>query len=213
MAKKRSPGKFAHAKEGRHVAEVITILNDWWGGSQVFKKMPSSGALRWGGSHFTYGDLVPPEDCPFVFELKSHAEIEMDAVLRQRWDANKLTWFWYGQTIPDAIRATQELGKTIYPIMIYKITQTANRVVIQDDIWNLFPKELTLQIRQVRIHLPGGTPFVVCPLSAAVGAKTKEFYPGFVTLITRKVIERYLLGIPDPAIVTVNETSSIVESN
>lgn len=208
----KNPGRFAKSKENRHVSEILTILNDWWGGTQVFKKTPGSGALRWGTAHWTFGDIVPPETCPFVFELKSHAELEMDAILRQRWDANKLTWFWYGQTIPDALRATAELGKPIYPIMIYKITKTANRVVIQSDIWDLFPKELTSQIRHIRAHLPIGTDFVICPLVAAVSAKTNEFYPGFVTLITRGIIEKFLLKIPEPSIVTVADSSSTIES-
>lgn len=193
--KKRNPGRFAKGKENRQLADVLPILNDWWPCAVPFKKMPASGALRWNTGHFTFGDIVPPESCPFVFECKNHEEIEMDAVLRNPWDQNKLTWFWYGQTVRDSIRATEALKRTMYPLMIYKIAKNVNRVVLQADMWDRFPKELTSSIRHIRIHLPVATDFIVAPLTFHLERKTKAYHPGFVQQITRKVVEQYVLGI------------------
>lgn len=176
---------FSKNKERQHMASVIPTLNNWWSpsGEQKFVKVPASGALRWkNNKHWIYSDLVPPEDFPFCVECKFHAEIDLDEVLRKDPRDGKITWFWYWQTIQDSIRATNDLGHPVYPMLVYKVNRGPNHLVLQSDLFERLPGCLVEGFSYLTVCIPQATPFVICLLDNFLGAVKK---PDF---------EKYILG-------------------
>lgn len=162
------------AKEYAQLYQLLPMLNNWWGGT--FKKTPASGALRWGGAenYWVYGDIVPPENFPFVIECKNYTEICTDEIIRKPADQGRITYFWYYQTVVDAERATKELGRPFLPMLIYKINRMTNRIVIDERIWLLFPEELRKQVPHLRCNVPGREPFVLSESTSFFAILTKD---------------------------------------
>lgn len=169
-------------KERSHLSQVIPLFNSWWG--EVFKHTPSSGALRWGGDGkiWTYADLVPPLSFPFCVECKFHENFDLDEVIRRPPIQGKITYYWYWQVVQDSLRATTELGVSIYPMLVYRQNKNTNRLVIQKDFYTRIPKDQQEQLPSFSVHLPGLTEFVVTDLKL------------FFTLVPRLLFERHLLG-------------------
>lgn len=159
-------------KESRHLAEIIPMLKEWWG--EEFAKTPGSGALRWGNGFWTFADICPPESCPFVIEAKFHAETDQDELLRKTLNNGKLTWYWYFQTIPDSIRASEEMGRTLYPLMIYKVNRRANRIVLQHDLFQGLEGNET--VPYVYFRHPEATPFVIVDLALFFQTFTRQVF-------------------------------------
>ena len=151
-------------KERRHLAQVRPILDKWWG--EEFVNVPASGALRWGGKggHWTYADLVPPESFPFVVECKWHIEVDVDEILRKDWDQGRITWFWYDCTIKATLRATEELGRHLHPMLIYRMNKMPNRLVLDLKFFN----KLTAIIPHLACHPERGSPFAIMDLKKFV---------------------------------------------
>lgn len=176
-------------KEGRHLREIIPVLNSWWG--DTFVKTPSSGALRWKNKHWTFADLVPPEDFPFCVEAKHHKEFILDELVtasdedlrkgNDRAYGGKLNYYWYWQVGADAVRATENLGTPIYPLLIYRSNLCKNRLIIQDGFFRKLPEHIQAQ-SHIRVSFRDFLPYIV------VGLDT------FLKLVPRQDFEKYLLG-------------------
>lgn len=150
------------------------MFANWWGG--VWTNVPASGALRWGNGHWTYADLVPPEDFPFVVEAKFHCAVDLDEVIRFRWNRGRVTWFWFGCTIPAAIRATEDLGRTIYPMLVYRMNSETNRLVLQNDLVSRLPAATLKQLNYVWVNHAGADPFVVFDFKKFLEVVPKQLF-------------------------------------
>ncbi len=100
--------------------EVAKILTDWAG--TAWKRLPASGALRWGGRVWTYGDLLPPEGWPVVLECKHHHDVRLEDLLgtARSEPQDCALWLWWLQALRDAARAEEELGGTVVPLVVWK---------------------------------------------------------------------------------------------
>lgn len=109
--------------------EVAKILSAWFGAD--FKRVPNSGALRWSGVSWVYGDLLPPEGFPGILESKHYAEIDLDGLLRLKpTDANPLGW--WGQVVSDVKRCYEDTGLALQPILIFKANRRPRRIVLEE---------------------------------------------------------------------------------
>lgn len=109
--------------------EVAKALSEWW--EEDFKRIPNSGALRWGGASWVYGDLLPPETFPGIIESKHYAEIDLDGLLRLKaGDGNPIGW-WL-QVASDVKRCHDDTGLALQPILIFKANRRARRLVIEE---------------------------------------------------------------------------------
>jgi hypothetical protein len=120
-----SPSKVKGNKNERDVAKT---LSSWWG--EEFKRTPNSGALRWKGASWTYGDILPPESFPAVVECKHYSDIDLDEVIRcAPTDSNILGW--WRETTEDAQRCYEETNVPAQPILVYKQNRVPRRIVIE----------------------------------------------------------------------------------
>ena len=97
--------------------KVAGLLTEWWGGE--FRRMPNSGALRWNGAFWTYGDIVPPEDFPAVAEVKHHRHIDFQPVITGTPQKDNILGFW-NQVCEDARSCYRETGVYVEPMLIAK---------------------------------------------------------------------------------------------
>lgn len=105
-------------KKGNTAERVAAqTLSDWYG--QTFKRIPSSGALRWGGITDTFGDLLVPEDFKAVVECKHRANFDLLACLTKKPAVDNLNGWWI-QAIDDALRCWKETGLPRAPILLAK---------------------------------------------------------------------------------------------
>jgi hypothetical protein len=147
------------------MAKIIPLFDKWWG--ETFRKVPASGMLRWSGNaYWIYGDLVPPESFPFLVEAKNHREMVADDFLRKDYKQCKLTWYWYHQAIPDSIRATTDLGISIYPFLVYQTYREPNRIVLQESLFSRLPSDKKQCLSHLTASIPNATPFVIVDLKA-----------------------------------------------
>ena len=107
-------------------------LSLWWGES--FQRTPNSGALRWNGASWTYGDLLPPESFPAVVECKHYKKIDTDAIMRLKpGDGNILGWWLEVQE--DAGRCYQETRVVVQPLLVYKANSVPRRLVLEEEFY------------------------------------------------------------------------------
>ncbi len=109
--------------------EVAKALSEWW--EEDFKRIPNSGALRWGGASWVYGDLLPPETFPGIIESKHYAEIDLDGLLRLKVaDGNPLGW--WAQVVSDVVRCYQDTGLALQPILVFKANRRPRRIALEE---------------------------------------------------------------------------------
>lgn len=100
---------------------VAKLLEDSTG--EVWKSVAASGALRWGGTHWTWGDILPPEGYYICIECKHHANISIDPLIfkdsLERSDTRQFLDFW-AQAVGDAERASKALEKNVTPVLVFK---------------------------------------------------------------------------------------------
>lgn len=170
-------------KEYAQTSQVKPLLQVWWGDHSSFVKVPSSGALRWkDGKYWIFGDLVPPTDFPFCIELKNHEAFDMDEIFRKKLIHCKITWYWYFQVIKDSIRASTELGQTIYPMMIFKTLRNTNRLIIQSNLFWKLPADIMTSFTYMDVRIPDAQAFVIVDLIP------------FLEKVPRPVFEKWILG-------------------
>jgi len=118
--------------------EVAKLLSTWFG--QEFKRVPNSGALRWGGASWVYGDLLPPESFPGIIESKHYANVDLDGLLRLKvQDSNPLGW-WL-QVVSDVARCYQDTGMALQPILVWKANRVPRRLVIEEAFFQKLYRE------------------------------------------------------------------------
>lgn len=115
------------AKGNRNESLVADKLSAWWG--TPFKRIPNSGALRWNGVTFTYGDLLIPTDFPFIVECKHYKYVDLDELLRKDITQGSITK-WWSQVTEDVGRCLAETGKQMRPMLIFKANNRPHRVCI-----------------------------------------------------------------------------------
>lgn len=155
--------------------DVRDRLSAWLG--KPFVKSPNSGALRWGNGIWTYGDLVPPEGFPFVCEAKHYETIVFDDILGRRTKKTKsnpdpqpsfgtglVAEFWYEQTVPDAQRATRELGRPIEPLCVWKQDFHRMRLCVDEPLFRNLESSLRKELVCVWVYVPEKPPFMVVDL-------------------------------------------------
>lgn len=120
----------ASSKKKGAVNEVMIAeqLSAWWG--KPFKRMPASGALRWKGAAFTYGDLLPPEDFPCIVECKHYKFVDLDEIIGKDPKKGYVTWWWYDQVWADVARCHVETGRKLWPMLVFRSNQKKPRVVL-----------------------------------------------------------------------------------
>lgn len=100
------------------IAKMLTEIT-----AEEWKSVPASGALRWKGSHWTFGDIAPPEGVYVTIECKHHARINIDQLVfknyNERADTKLFLSFWE-QSVTDSIRAAEALHRTVTPILVFK---------------------------------------------------------------------------------------------
>lgn len=163
-----SPSK---AKGNRFESEVAKALTIWSG--KTFQRTPSSGALRWSGTFWTFGDLTPPEDFKFVIECKSYedasdflvrlllpnCETESDA------STSFCSW-WYRQAVADAERASAQLGRTFGALLFWKQTHQKARICIDAEVYGKLPADIRAKLACFWVCLPNRRPFMVIDMAA-----------------------------------------------
>lgn len=160
------------SKGNAHEREVADILTKWHG--QAFNRIPNSGALRWGNGVWTYGDILPPQDFPFVIECKHYASIEFDEVLgtnRKGPGYGLVTEWWYNQAQADAERACLETGLQTWALLIWKQNRRRIRLTLCDKLWR------RLQVSDlvaVTTSIPGRIPYVTTDLEGFLERVTKQ---------------------------------------
>ena len=118
--------------------EVAKILSAWFG--EDFKRVPNSGALRWGGVSWVYGDLLPPESFPGIIESKHYAEIDFDGLLRLKaTDHNPLGW--WGQVVSDVVRCYGDTGLALQPVLVFKANRRPRRIALEERFCVALTKE------------------------------------------------------------------------
>lgn len=111
---------------------VAKLLSDWWG--ETFKRTPNSGALRWNGASWTYGDLLPPESFPAVVECKFYASVDVDAIIRTKPTESNILGWWL-EAHADALRCYEETKTPAQPILIYKANRVPRRIILEADFF------------------------------------------------------------------------------
>lgn len=123
MAKRTAEQKTKTANKSRRKGKrgerkLIPLLNDWWG--EKFRRVPRSGALRWGTDHRVAGDLVTSDpDFPWVVEAKN----------RESWDLKDLflgqgpIFSWFQQAADDGKRVNKKpllfFTKNYHPYYVF----------------------------------------------------------------------------------------------
>jgi hypothetical protein len=112
---------------------IAKLLSDWYG--EKFRSTPASGALRWQGVIWTFGDLLPPEGLNTIWECKHYADVSSDAILNRGVKAYQLYW-WEEQLLKDQKRAMEQLNKPVHPFLVWKKNQGVPRIVMHLDVFN-----------------------------------------------------------------------------
>jgi hypothetical protein len=161
------------AKGSAHERAVADTLTTWYG--KQFKRVPNSGALRWGAeSTWHYGDLLPPQGFNVCVEAKHYAHICFDEILgRPRkprpgqpsippsfGDGHVATW-WYEQTIPDAARATEELGTPVDCLLVWKQDFHRSRVCLREPLYSAIAAEIRKKLVCCWMYVPEKPPFMM----------------------------------------------------
>jgi hypothetical protein len=165
------------AKGNRFESEIASYFTKWWGRSQ-FKRMPSSGALRWQGKIWTFGDLLVPEDFNALVECKHYKIVSTDAILHSGLESYQMHW-WTQQCLKDAKRASEQLEKSIHPLLIWRMNKGKCRIVMSLPLFESCSKRIYL--KHITVYYPGYTPFTILLL--------KEFFEGVSPQVFKQMLD------------------------
>lgn len=142
---------------------VAERLSHWWG--NTFKRTPNSGALRWRGVTFTYGDILPPEDFPCVIECKHYREVNLDRVIRAgvRGDVEYgfITYWWFKQIIRDVKRCLEETDLSVHAMLVYRMNNRPIRLGLSSEVVRQLCPSLLPQLCRAVMYTPFGRPFTI----------------------------------------------------
>lgn len=173
----------------RHETEVARLLTEWWGAS--FARTPNSGALRWNGLTWTFGDLLPPEDFPAVVECKRRKGIQWHYLFDQD---RKITpehhpLSWWQQSQDDATRCYTETKRVVQPIVVCKTIRRPNRIFIEADFYAALGGR-NLGLSSLWVTHPKYVPFVILDLTSFFSAVDREaFLKGVRSVIPAALVE------------------------
>ena len=119
-------------KGNKNERDVAASLSAWWG--EEFKRTPNSGALRWKGASWTYGDILPPESFPAVVECKHYEGVDLDEVIRCAPTPHNILG-WWKETTADSYRCYSETALPVQPILVYKQNRIPRRIVIEAEFF------------------------------------------------------------------------------
>jgi hypothetical protein len=146
-------------KGNAHETAVAKLLTEWAG--EPFHRMPTSGALRWHGELWTFGDIVPPEDFHLVIECKHHADVSIDTLFNEK---NKICEWWREQAVPDAERCDMSLEINTEPWLVFKRNYGRYRLCLLTDLLKAILEETNsrdLPHLDVTTRLPFYYPFSI----------------------------------------------------
>lgn len=118
--KKKVDGK---KKGNKYEREIAKILQSFWFDSDEelqFHRIPSSGGLRWKKKEGIFGDLIGPDDFPFIVECKNQEGWTFDQLLGDNKGiepVGKVPKF-VAQVFEDTQRCLDETGTFRFPIVI-----------------------------------------------------------------------------------------------
>lgn len=159
-------------KGNAHERDVADKLTQWYG--EKFLRIPNSGALRWQGAAWVYGDLLPPEGFPFVMECKHYAEIVFEEVLGTKNSpsgCSRVSEWWFTQAVPDADRAHRETGKQVLPLLFWKADYRPIRLTMWLEDFVRIPSAYA-KLVTVITAIPHRRPFVTVNLDEFLAVVT-----------------------------------------
>lgn len=161
-------------KGNEYEREVSAILTEWWDSSRFeFARTPNSGALRWNGISWTYGDILPPEDFLAIVECKHYKEIELDEVLRCK-PTEKNVGGWWREVLADAQRCYDETRYPAQPLLVYRKNYwRTHRLVLESDFFGALGGR-KLQLPAAWMTGTGVPPYVVTDLLEFLESVTPE---------------------------------------
>ena len=117
------------AKGNKWESDAAKQFSIWHG--QEWKRVPVSGALRWGNVSWTFGDLLPPVGVYACVECKHWHDISIDEMLgtqREGSGGGQIVDWWTDQTVADAERASLEIGRHVEPFLLWKRDRVPPRI-------------------------------------------------------------------------------------
>lgn len=132
----------SRSKGNRAERVAATVITEWTG--RKFAKTPSSGGLQWKKS-YVKGDItctVEGHFCPFVFEVKSHREIDFSQILNPGIKDGRIkVWEFWNQVSRDS----KTVGKIPMLMMRYdKLPKNFFFVAIKATHYHKFREGLML---------------------------------------------------------------------
>ena len=154
---------------------TAAILSAWWQG-EPFRRVPNSGALRWGGKAWCYGDLLPPDDCPCVWECKSYADVDLASLLNGDGEKSIIKKWWYEQLLPDQERCEKGTGKRVQAALVFKKDRCQFRLAVSIPFFKaIFGNKA--DIPHFVYHSPTQNHgFVICSLDAFLAKVDRETF-------------------------------------
>lgn len=132
------------SKGNTNERKIAKILSRWCG--DEFLRIPNSGALRWKGKAWVYGDLLPPPDFPLcVFEAKHYRDVDLDKILRVGVAEDNVLGWWQ-QVCLDSQRCTNETGWDPMPVLVFKANHRPFRICLLRSFCSLLPELPMLQV-------------------------------------------------------------------
>lgn len=110
---------------------VAKLLTGWTG--EEWLRVPNSGALRWGGAAWVYGDLLPPEQWNVIVESKHYKTIDLELMATKPAPGNVLGW--WDQVCSDVRRCKGERDSVCQPLLVFKSNRRPPRLVIERSLF------------------------------------------------------------------------------
>ena len=174
MSRKSKP------KGNANEAKLAKILSDW--AEKPFKRIPSSGSLRWGGASWVYGDILPPEGLLVVIECKHYKKVNVEELLgrQKRYSgANTLiAQWWYDEVLADTSRCEKDLGISgVQPMLIFKEDYGRYRLCLRPSFLQEVLSEKKTDIDHLTVNLPMMKPFAIIDLRRFLSLVPVHLFP------------------------------------
>jgi len=169
-------GRKSKRKGGTYERKIAKILNSWWCGKDsemMFFKTPSSGGLRWKIKQAqTVGDIVGPDNFPFIVSCKNVEGWSLDQLLGNNTkDTTGPFTEWINEVNRDAARL-KEVNIKKEPLLIFTRNNRPDYILRQMKfIDNIY----AIPDSRILVYLPTVDDLVVISkLSNFIKANTKN---------------------------------------